>query len=207
MQPIRASGSIPGAAGVSGAAWRDLGASWDSLRAILGPLGTVLGPLGAILGSLGVILGLLVAILGIPVTILGPLLAFLGSLGVVSWGYCRALCLLTDFCIDFGAIWRPKWVPKGAQNGAQNALKSNTNIMIRYEGFQVPLGSVLGPSWVILGPILGSTIIKFNWFYKGFVNIVFSKKISLRSASWTDLGSILMPKGVPKGSQRGSKTD
>jgi len=52
---------------------------------------------------------------------------------------------------------------------------------------------------------LGSKIIKFRWFYNGFVNIVFLKKIRLRSASWTDLGSILTPKGVPKGSQLGPK--
>ena len=33
------------------------------------------------------------------------------------------------------------------------------------------------------------------------------KKIRLRSASWTDLGSILTPKGVPKGSQIGSNME
>ena len=79
--------------------------------------------------------------------------------------------------------------------------------MIKYEGFQVPLGSVLGPSWAALGSILGSNINEFHWFYKGSVNIVFLKKIRLASASWTDLGSILMPKGVPKGSQIGAKME
>ena len=79
--------------------------------------------------------------------------------------------------------------------------------MIKYEGFQVPLGSVLGSSWAVLGSIFGTKNIKFSWFYKGSVNIVFLKKIRLGSASWTDLGSILMPKGVPKGSQIGPKME
>ena len=61
--------------------------------------------------------------------------------------------------------------------------------------------SLLDPSWAVLGSIFGSKIIKFHWFYKGSVKIVFLKKIMLRSASWTDLGSILAPKEVPKGSQ------
>ena len=61
----------------------------------------------------------------------------------------------------------------------------------------------MGPSWAAVGSILGSKIIKKLWFYKGFVNIVFLKKIRLGMASWTDLGSIWAPKGVPKGSQIG----
>ena len=79
--------------------------------------------------------------------------------------------------------------------------------MIKCEGFQVHLGSVLGPSWAVLGSIFGTKIIEFHWFYKGSVKLVFLKKITLGSASWTDLGSILMPKGVPKGSQIGPKMD
>ena len=78
-----------------------------------------------------------------------------------------------DFDIDFGWIWRPKGVPKGAQNAPQNGSNSKTNINITYEGFQVPLGCVLGPSSVVLGSILGSKIIKFRWFYQVSVNIVF----------------------------------
>ena len=78
---------------------------------------------------------------------------------------------------------------------------------MKQEGFEDPLGSVLGLSWVVLGSILGSKIIKFHWFYKGSVKIVFLKKIMLRSASWTDLGSILTPKRVPKGSQIGPKME
>ena len=78
---------------------------------------------------------------------------------------------------------------------------------MKYEGFQVPLGSVMGPSWAVLGSILGSKTIKFNWFCKVCVNIVFLKKIRLGNASWVDLGSILAPKGVPKGSQIGAKME
>ena len=67
--------------------------------------------------------------------------------------------------------------------------------------------SLLDPSWAAWGSILGSKIIKFPWNYMGPVKILFLKKIRLRSASWTDLGSILMPKGVPKGSQIGPKME
>ena len=52
-----------------------------------------------------------------------------------------------------------------------------------------------------------SKIIQINVFYKAFVNIVFLKKIRLGSAFWVDLGSILTPKGVPKGSQIGPKME
>ena len=101
----------------------------------------------------------------------------------------------------------PKGVPKGAQNGPPNGPKSRTKINIKYEGFQVPLGSVLALPWVVLGSILGSKIIDFHLFYKVFVKIVFLKKITLGSASWTDLGPILTPKRVPKGSQIGPQID
>ena len=93
----------------------------------------------------------------------------------------------------------PKWSPK--------LIKVEDKISITYEGFQVPLGSVLGPAWAVVGSIFGSKIIKCQLFYKGSVNIVFLKKIRLGSASWTDLGSILMPKGAPKDSQIGPKME
>ena len=107
--------------------------------------------------------------------------------------------------IDFGPIWRSKWAPRGAQNGGQNCPKLITQIMMKHEGFQVPLGSVLGPSWAFLGSILGSKIMTFHLFYNGFVNILFLKKLRLRSASWTDIGPILTLKGTHKGPQIGSK--
>ena len=101
---------------------------------------------------------------------------------------------------------RPQLVPKGAPDGPKNESTSNITI-IRYEGFQVPLESILGPSWVVLGSILGSKIMIFHWFYKVSVKIVFLTKITLGSASWTDLGSILVPKGVPKGPQVGPQME
>ena len=100
-----------------------------------------------------------------------------------------------------------KRVPKWSQNGAQNGPKLKQNISMKNDRFSDRLGLVLGPSWVVLGTILGSKIIKFGWFYNDFVNIVFLKKIALGSASWTDLRSILTPKGVPKGSQIGPKME
>ena len=73
--------------------------------------------------------------------------------------------------------------PQRAKNGGQNEPKSKTKNIIKYEGSQVPPGSVLGPSWAVQGLILGSKFIKFHWFYKGSVKIVFLSKIRLRSAS------------------------
>ena len=90
----------------------------------------------------------------------------------------------------------PKWVPKGDQNGVQNGQKSNAKINVKKEGSQDTRRSVLGPSWGVLGCILGSKIIIFRWFYNGFVKITFLKKIRLERASWTELGSILAPKRV-----------
>ena len=101
----------------------------------------------------------------------------------------------------------PKWVPKGDQNGVQNGQKSNAKINVKKEGSQDTRRSVLGPSWGVLGCILGSKIIIFRWFYNGFVKITFLKKIRLGKASWTELGPIWVPKRVQKGSQIGAKTE
>jgi hypothetical protein len=71
--------------------------------------------------------------------------------------------------------------------------------------------SLLDPSWDRLGPFWGRSSgqksLNFIGFYKVSVKIVFLKKIRLGSASWTDLGSILTPKGVPKGSQIGAQME
>ena len=83
---------------------------------------------------------------------------------------------------DLGPILRPKRLPKRVQNGVQNGQKSSTKINMKQEGFEDPLGSVLGLSWVVLGSILGSKIMKFHWFLKGFVNITFLKKIRFETA-------------------------
>ena len=166
----------------------------------MGPLEGVLGGSGSLRGPLGRVLG----------ASWGDLGASWEGLGA-SWsgllGACWHKVISYYFWIDFGPIWRPKWVPKGAQHGRQSASTASTKIYMKYEGRQVPRGSVLSPSWVVLGSILRSQIIKFRWFYKGSVNIVFLKKIRLGSASWTDLGSILTPKGVPKGSQIGPQME
>ena len=66
---------------------------------------------------------------------------------------------------------------------------------------------VLGQFWVVFGPILGWKIFKFHWFLMVFVKITFLKKIRFGKASWTELGSILTPKRVSKGSQIGLRTD
>ena len=78
---------------------------------------------------------------------------------------------------------------------------------MKQEGFEDPLGSVLGLSWVVLGSILGSKIMNMIWFYNGFMKIVFLKKIRLGGATWTELGSILTPKRFQKGSQIGPKME
>ena len=54
---------------------------------------------------------------------------------------------------------------------------------------------------------MGSEIIKINDFLLVFVKITFLKKIRLETASWTELGPILMPKRVPKGSKIDIKMD
>ena len=48
---------------------------------------------------------------------------------------------------------------------------------------------------------------KVHVFLKGFVKIAFLKKMRLGKASWTELGSILTPKRLQKGSQMGPNID
>ena len=65
--------------------------------------------------------------------------------------------------------------------------------------------SLLDPSWASFGSFWGRSggqkTLKFHWFYYVFVNITFLKKIRLGNASWTQLGPILLPNRLPKGSQ------
>ena len=129
-----------------GRSWIPLGASWEPLGRVLGASWGILRPLGEV----------------------GPLGALLGPLGVVCWGYVAAASFLNDFWFDFGPILGSKRLPKWVQNGFQNGPKSSAKINMKSYGFWNPLGRVLGPSWVVLGSILGSTIIKFRWFYQGF---------------------------------------
>ena len=98
-----------------------------------------------------------------------------------------------------------KMVPKWNQNGAQNRPKLKQKINMKNYRFWDRFGVVLGQFWVVFGPILGWKIIKIHWFLKGFVKIVFLKKIKLKKATWTELGPILMPKRLPNRSQNGAK--
>ena len=102
---------------------------------------------------------------------MGPLGAVLGPLEAVSWEYAATVQFQKKIGSDLGSILRPKRLPKRVQNGGQNGAKSSAKISMKKEGFEDPLGSVLGLSWVVWGSILGSKIIKFHWFLKVFVKI------------------------------------
>ena len=93
---------------------------------------------------------------------LGALGALLGPLGVVFWGYVAAANLFYDFWFDFGPILGSKRLPKSTQNGPQNGPKSKAKINMKNDRFWNPLGAVLGPSWAVLGSILGSKINEFH---------------------------------------------
>ena len=118
-----------------GRSWGDLGASWDGLGASWGDLGASGGDLGASGAGLGA--------------------SWSGLLGT-CWHKVIFHIFLDGFWIDLEAQMDPQRSP----NGAQNDAKSNIKIMMKYEGFQIALGSVLGPSWAVLGSIFGSKIIK-----------------------------------------------
>ena len=136
---------------------RSLGRSWVPLRASWEPLGRVLGASWGILRPLG--------------EVLGPLGALLEPLGVVCWGYVAAASFFNDFWFDFGPILGSKRLPKSTPNGSQNGPKSKAKINMKHYRFWNPLGPVLGPSWAVLGSILGSKIMENQWFLKGFVKI------------------------------------
>ena len=136
---------------------RSLGRSWVPLRASWEALGRVLGASWGILRPLG--------------EVLGPLGALLGPLGAVCWGYVAAASFFEKNCFDFGPILGSKRLPKWVQNGSENGPKSSAKINMKNYSFWNPLGRVLGPSWVVLGSILGSKIIKLHWFSNGFVKI------------------------------------
>ena len=97
-----------------------------------------------------------------------------GALGAScrrSWRVCCYNAISEKIGIDLQPILKRKSVPKGEQNGAQNGPKSSAKFNMKQEGFEDPLGSVLGLSWVVLGSILGSKIIKFHLFLRCFVKI------------------------------------
>ena len=126
----------------------------------------------------------------------------MGPLGVVSWGHVGTRECLIILMIDLEPIWRPKWTSRGAQSGPQHEPKSNTKIMIKYEGFQVPLESVLGPSWVVLGSILGPKIIQFSivlqWFREHRVFEKYKASKCILDRCWVDVDARRAPKRPPK---------
>ena len=81
--------------------------------------------------------------------------------------------------------------------------------MIKYEGFQVHLVSVLGSSWAVSGSIFGSKIIEFRWFYKGSVkNRVFEEDKAWKcilDGSWVDFDAKRGPKRLPNRTQNGAE--
>ena len=96
-----------------------------------------------------------------------------------------------EFWIDFESICRPKWPPRGAQNGGQNEQKSNINIMMKCEGFQVPLGSVLGPSWAVLEPFW--IVLQPSWVVLGPSWIPLGVVLGHPEASRDNLGVVVEP--------------
>ena len=144
--------SIEAILGIPEVTLRSLGRSWIPLGASWEPLGRVLGASWGILRPLG--------------EVLGPLGALLGPLGVVCWGYVAAANFFDDFWFDFGPILGSKRLPKSTPNRSQNGPKSEAKINMTNYRFWNPLGSVLGPSWAVLGSILVSKIIKIQWFLK-----------------------------------------
>ena len=118
-----------------------MGRSWGDLGASLGDLGASGGDFGTSGGGLG-------------------------ASGSGLLGACWHKMI-------FDRFWDRFWTDLEAQRGPQrsskwtpNGPKSRTKINIKYEGFQVPLGSVLGLSWVVLGSILGSKIMIFIGFIR-----------------------------------------
>ena len=67
------------------------------------------------------------------------------------------------------------------------------------------LKTVLGRSWVDLGPVLGSFLVILYWFLYYFVEIDVFQKMWSQDVSWDDLGSIWPPKGDQDGGLLGPK--
>ena len=167
---------------VLGPFWSLLGASWEGLGSLLGGSWGLLRGLGASWGTLEASWG--------------------GLLGVCCRRY-----FFYNFLLDFGSILGSKRLPKSTPNRSQNGPKSKAKINMKNDRFWNPLGSVLGPSWGILGSILGSKIIKFHWFLKGFVNIHIFDPDKVWDDILMEFWRFLMPKRVQNGSQMGPKFD
>ena len=82
---------------------------------------------------------------------------------------------------------------------------------MRNDRFWNRLGHVLGPSWVVLGSILGSKIIKFHRFLQGFrEHRVFDEDNAWKcilDGSWVDFDTKKSQKGFQIGAKMASKND
>ena len=98
-----------------------------------------------------------------------------------------------------------KRLPKRVPNGTKNGPKSNTKINITYVGFQEPLGSVLGLSWVVWGSIWESKILKIQWFLQVFVKIMFFEEVKawkgILDGTWVDFDTKEGTKRLPNRTQ------
>ena len=92
-------------------------------------------------------------------------------------------------------------LPKGEQNGTQNGPKSNAKFNIKQEGFEDPLGSVLGLSWVVWGVDLGVKNHQISLVLQGFrENSVFEKDEAWKcilDGSWVNFDAKQGPKRIP----------
>ena len=144
---------------------------------LFGPLGRLLGPLESFLGASWGILAASWRPLGVSWRPLeaswGDLGSSWGEIGVVLGDFWSTLLFLIIFWNDFGS-------KKGAQREAfweakrsKNQSKSRgTNLRAE----KPPLGVILGRFRLDFQAVLGSKILIFHWFLKGFVNIhVFDK--------------------------------
>ena len=157
-----------------------LGSLFAALEDLLAALGPLLGALGRLLGGSWPLLGRSWALLGGSWEALGGSWAALGR----SWGDLGTTCK-THPKIDaknyrFGL---PKGAPNGTKIGPQNGPKSMIKIDAKKTPLQDHLEAVLGGSWAVLGPPLGSFLLVFHWFLKLFVNIHFFQQISLQEPS------------------------
>ena len=73
----------------------------------------------------------------------------------------------------------------------------------------LPLASNLGRFWLVLGAVLGSKMLIFHWFLKGFVNICVFDEDECPRAIWeqkrSKKGAQMAPKCLPKRIKNRSK--
>ena len=98
----------------------------------------------------------------------------------------------------FERFWKQKGYPKGGILGAKTEQKSIKKRGAHLRAKKSPLGVVLVRFWVDFQGVLGSKMLIFHWFLKGFVNIhVFDKDEcprAIRDQKWNKM----VPKWLPK---------